>query len=391
MLQAITHQGDQIIIAAKSHAAIQKLKASNQKYYCPVCHSEVRIRAGTEVIPHFAHHANAKCFSIEGGEGEYHEQGKLMIYQWLEKQQLDVKLEPYLSLIKQRPDMLVEIGNKQIAIEFQCATIPKEVINNRSKGYQSSGIQPIWIIGANQLKRITATTLRISPFLLSMMHQFPSSTSNKLFFFCPDTKQFVIAQHVFIINKRSAIAKFRVRQLMKTTIVDLFREKLLADQELLSLWMREKEKFRTKPIHVSRLGHLWQQWLYRNQTSIIYLPSIIHLPVESQYFMKTPLWIWQSKLVMEYLVKISVGSYLERSRINDLFQSEDHYSKKDFPLIYQVKDPINQYLQLLCKLGIIKQYNLSLYKKQKNIIFHANLEQAINADRILLKQLMNAK
>src|SRR5690625_6633327 len=83
----------------------------------------------------------------------YHEKGKLLLYQWLKSQQLHVELEPYLKEIKQQPDILLLLQGKIIAIEYQCARIPIRDIQRRNNGYKQRGIIPIWILGAKQFKR----------------------------------------------------------------------------------------------------------------------------------------------------------------------------------------------------------------------------------------------
>src|SRR5699024_4561598 len=90
----------------------------------------------------------SQCDIKKRGEGEYHYKGKLLLYEWLKSQQKDVKLEAYIPEIKQRPDLLLTVKNKQIAIEFQCATIDPQIIFQRNKGYRRANIIPILILGA---------------------------------------------------------------------------------------------------------------------------------------------------------------------------------------------------------------------------------------------------
>src|SRR5699024_4341246 len=158
---------------------------------------KVIIRAGPQTIPHFFHYQKSECPSVEGGEGAYHEKGKLLLYHWLKKQHTNVFLEKHLPQInqqpdlllltknkkntikyqntyvflekhlpqiKQRPDLLLLTKNKKIAIEYQCVRIPIKLLLKRNKGYQQLGIKPIWILGANQMKRMGQNSLKLDPF-----------------------------------------------------------------------------------------------------------------------------------------------------------------------------------------------------------------------------------
>src|SRR5690625_1270712 len=95
MLQAKSHQGVIVTLATLTKAEIERQKAE-QQFYCPVCNRQVIIKAGSRMIPHFAHKSTLHCPSSEGGEGAYHEKGKLLLYQWLKSQHLQVELEAHL-------------------------------------------------------------------------------------------------------------------------------------------------------------------------------------------------------------------------------------------------------------------------------------------------------
>ncbi|UZN00931.1 competence protein CoiA family protein [Lysinibacillus sp. MHQ-1] len=75
-------------------------------------------------MPHFAHHTQNQCskFFAEG-ESKLHLQGKIQLFEWLQKLRLKVELEPYLTELSQRPDLLVAFDNNNFALEFQCSPI----------------------------------------------------------------------------------------------------------------------------------------------------------------------------------------------------------------------------------------------------------------------------
>src|SRR5699024_11600971 len=86
--------------------------------------------------PHFAHQAKQDCPANRGGEGPVHEKGKLLLYQWLKKHNVDVRLEHYLPNIQQQPDLFLQLNKQRIAIDYQCSKIPITQLQKRNKGYQ---------------------------------------------------------------------------------------------------------------------------------------------------------------------------------------------------------------------------------------------------------------
>src|SRR5690625_4405395 len=186
MLQALTADGNFIILPHLKRKEIEKLKQKKQKFYCPSCKQPVLIRAGKYKMPHFAHYPQMKC-SVErtGGEGPYHEKGKLLLYNWLRRQNYKVSLEMYLPNIQQRADILIRRHPRKLAIEFQTSRIPVEQVFERSTHYLRSNIQPLWILGFNLFRRLRKNRLRINAYTAQFIHQFFKSFPAKLYYFCP--------------------------------------------------------------------------------------------------------------------------------------------------------------------------------------------------------------
>src|SRR5699024_3757174 len=130
-------------------------------------------KAGPQVIAHFAHQMAQDCPNHARGEGVYHERGKLDLFAWFKKQGYQVTLEYYLTKIKQRAYLFIHLGHKRIAIEFQCATISIKEILDRTKGYQSLGIIPIWILGGNRMKRLGNQGLHLTSTDQQFLIQYP--------------------------------------------------------------------------------------------------------------------------------------------------------------------------------------------------------------------------
>lgn len=390
MLQAKTKDGQFVTLALLTKREIANHKARVQ-FFCPMCHEQVMVKAGTKIIPHFAHRSTGNCPSQESGEGAYHEKGKLILYQWLKYQQLDVKLEAYLPEIKQRPDLLVTINQKRIAIEYQCARIPIEHIRKRNEGYHRLGIKPIWIIGANHFKRVNQYQIKLDQFLRQFIHQFSPDAPLTSYFFCPNTFQFSSFQDIQLTTTQQAIGTFTFSPLTNMIFTDLFHQQRLPTEQRYRLWNKEKQRFRLRPrrhLHGKELA--WHQWLYLKQTHVERLPSAIYLPVSAQYLMKTPLWDWQSRLCLELLDPLPIGGHLSVQTCERLLRKH-MIPPADFPLINSNYNPIQQYLALLQQLNILKQRSPYHFTKQSHLLFFESGEQALQMDAKIMNILIQSK
>ncbi len=386
MLQAKTEDGELVTLASLTRQEIAMMKAKGN-FFCPSCNQPVVAKAGTKLIPHFAHASNTRCPSQEGGEGVYHEKGKLLLYQWLKSQQLDVWLETYIPEISQRPDLLLRLKNKTIAIEYQCARIPPELVAKRNRGYARAGIVPIWILGANTLKRYNGHQLKVDQFHLSFIHQFSSDFPRTLYFFCPETQHFILFQDLLFTTLHRASGKMNIRKLQAMNFLDLFHTAYFKQEQLVHIWKREKRAFR---LHIPRYAQgrefAWQQWLYVRNTNRQLLPSFIYLPIDSQHMMKTPPWDWQSRICLDIIHPLTVGSTFHYKSCTHILRSQMH-KPSFFPLIKSAANPITQYLQMLEQLHIIHKQSPTTFRKQMPIHFYEHLEEAMDGDERLMRQL----
>ena len=149
------------IAKTKKNSYLIKATQANhlQEYYCPACNERVHLKKGTINVPHFAHMVGSLCSASSEGETIIHLQGKLALFELFSKQYDEVKLEPWLSKIKQRPDLMLRKGNQWFVIEFQCAPISIQNVQKRTKGYEQLKFKVVWILGEPyQKKRLQAGT-----------------------------------------------------------------------------------------------------------------------------------------------------------------------------------------------------------------------------------------
>lgn len=387
MLQAKLADGRLITPAAVSKKERQELKRANPKFYCPVCNERVILRAGEKVIAHFSHQSKAKCPSTNGGEGVYHEQGKLQIYQWLKKQYIHAELEFYIQEIKQRPDFLIELNGKKIAIEFQCSKIPPVQMFERTKGYKQAGIHVIWILGEKLLKRKTKNIIKIDAFTQTFIHQFSSSYPSTLYYYCPQTSKFIKIQDLYMMGNNRAVGKFEISPLKNMTITDLFSQSFLPKKELSRVWKQEKRHFRLMTRNRLYGEELqWHQWLYLNKLHYETLPAIIHLPVRGAFKMNVANWNWQSRFVFDFLAPLEREAEFSLNQCIRFFRKSIR-TGDNFPLIHSDHHPIQDYLIFLVQLHYLEQTTKQTFRKIKEIYIHPHLEAAIEEDEQLIQKI----
>lgn len=278
---------------------IEKMRGELE-FFCPACNGRVIMKAGIKMVPHFAHRSKANCPSNERGEGAYHEQGKLLLYQWLVKQGITVNLEEYIPEIKQRPDILIQLNQRRIAIEYQCSRISMQEMLERTRGYQSQGITPIWILGANHFHRLKSNQLKINTFILTFIHQYNPEFPLTLYFFDSISTNLIIANDIYLLRRSQAIAKLTIKKLANLQFTNLFQAIPMNKQKLIQEWQQAKYRFRMYPpkkLFGEELA--WYNWLYKKGTHREYLPSIVYLPVTSQFLMTSEPWVWQSRLYQQ--------------------------------------------------------------------------------------------
>ncbi|MHA6251704.1 competence protein CoiA [Oceanobacillus sp. CAU 1775] len=386
MLQAITMDGERITPARMPKEMLRQLKKENDQFYCPSCKEKVILRAGNKVIAHFAHMANTNCIA-SGGEGPYHEKGKLLLYEWFLRQNLSVELEKYLPELKQRPDFYIHLNNRKIVIEYQCARISLPEIINRTNGYKKHGIDVIWILGAKLFKRLGNQIFKLDSFSQSMLHQFSPEYPLSIFYFCPETNKLIKLQNLSFLNNTHVLGKLTIHSLNNINFIELFTPHFLTERELIYGWEREKKRFRFR-----RRGRLygeelqWHQWLYLKKLYIEQLPPIIHLPVPSSYLIKVPTWNWQSRLIYDILQPLHIYGNLSLTSCRHLLRKY-LLPIENFPLINNEQDPILEYLRLLTKLGYLEEISLTHFRKQKDLDDDSQSKLPQQSDAAILKEI----
>ena len=113
-------------------------------FYCLACHSQVRLKNGSVLRPHFAHVELQHCPYHHEAESFEHLELKASLYDWASKES-KTEVESYLADFQQIADLLVV--DKNLALEVQCSSLSLERLKERSDAYRSHGYQVYWLLG----------------------------------------------------------------------------------------------------------------------------------------------------------------------------------------------------------------------------------------------------
>lgn len=374
MLYAFNSECEWKSLYHMSPKAIQD--AREESFYCPVCRSPLQIRAGTKVIPHFAHLRKSGCELAKGGESEKHEKGKWAIYKWLQNQGFNVKLEHYLERIKQRPDIWLEINKKRIAIEYQCAQIPIKHIIKRTASYRKEGIIPFWILGHEHFQRAGSNQIFLNEFTRTFLYYW--SSSYHLFFFDPFNESFIHLSHMRPGVGRFTFANIAIHSLQNLTFSHLLsttesfqNQTKLYFNHWANQWNQNRTVYRKQ---VNSVERHYRQYLYLKGEHFSLIPSACFLPVKGQIHLSTKPFIWQTRLICDYFTPLPLGSPITFPA-KTLTPTPNGY----IPDLYQ------QYLIILAQLNIIEKTGKNIFIKNKEINFHKRMEDALEDDRRTLE------
>lgn len=384
MLQATNREGKIITPSLLPKEAWSHLR--KQSFFCPACKEPVILRAGEQTIPHFAHRPNSRCTLSVKGESFEHKQAKLLLYRWLQQQGLaSLHLEKYLPSIQQRPDLLFSTKKNQVALEYQQVSVPAKEIRKRNAGYKRENIYPLWILGERLLQPLpkpSTNVYRLSFFERQFIRNYHLDGPSQLIYFCPRKERFTVLYDLILLSSQRAFVKYRQLPLSCANLTSLFPKQFLSSKVLFTLWYREKERFRTSPHPVRGKELQYRKWLYHKGVHVEQLPSLIHLPIRLQYIMNCPLWHWQTKLVLDLLHPLPIGSFLSIETCQSLL---DPFVLPSF--MSQLPDLIKEYMQYFIIFKFFAPVKSLGWKKLRSIPFFPYIEVSLKADRYLLRNL----
>ncbi|WP_077600934.1 competence protein CoiA [Oceanobacillus sojae] len=384
MQRAINKKGESILLFRYSLEKVADWKQEKDLFYCPVCKERVIIRSGERVTAHFAHLPNTECLLTGGGEGPYHEKGKLQLFNWLNRFNMQVELEAYFPEISQRADIFVNVGGKKIAVEFQCSRIPKEVVLSRIQGYKSLGIKPVWILGAKYLKQKGAYMFQLNQFLDVFIRSSPQKDYPQLFFYDPFISEIAVLHHLYPLQASRLFAKLLVYPLHKLHFKHLF-QKEKKPENFAAVWAKMISRRRTKVDDFYGDIFKLRKWLYRRGYLFQHLPSICFLPVPYQASTAVPYYKWQTELYVCCIAGLKAGDRIDIAVLKNVLYS--FYSKENSDF----SDALDNYLRQLQQSGYIDIQSSTILRTNREIMYYSSQEQAFLGDQSFFNQFFTEK
>ena len=377
------------VVAAYNKTAQQLHSIRQKSLFCPDCKERVILKAGPIITPHFAHLKHSHCTNYEN-ESEAHLKGKLHLYEWFKKQNIPVSIEHYLPSIKQRADLLIKVKKKYVAVEYQCAPISINEIIERTNGFLSLGIIPIWIFGSSYLSYFHNAAIKLNTVLKAAIHHYSLNKTSKLIFYEPFKRQFTIGSNFYLVKNKGYCHLVR-KQIMNITWPSLFKFETINDNMLFRNWLKEKKNFRSQQrVYQAKADQRFLQQLYNNHLHPQNLPSVIHLPVQNSHMYVTPHYIWQSKIVLNVIHPLNVGENFKWGQVWS--QVKDEF-KQHIQVCYPTPQnhPAYQFLCHLITLGYLRQTKNLTFIKIKSFKFHKTLNKALADDELYLRILLNKR
>jgi competence protein CoiA len=389
LLTALMNNGQRICLADRWEKEKLHSLREQDSFYCPYCHDRVIMKLGDKKIFHFAHLKNRLCEFEHERESEFHLNGKLQLYQWLNTQKVNPILEYFDSSIKQRADILFFIGKKRYALEFQCSTINENIFHKRNSGYISSGYHPLWILGANQLKRKNSYLTSFSDFHFLFLQKI-SSNIWMIPFYCSQTKKFILHQSIQPISIRNAFSDQKIENLDKMVINQLLSPPSGSTIKP-ELWIKELSKWKDKIIrHPGAYQNPFLRELYQSHLNLLLLPPYVGLPIPNSTEIMTPPLIWQTYLFMDVFFKSEINSPISFHDIYKTFKRrviQNQIQLRKLPLIKEDQTTliIYRYLHLLVKVNMLKRVNDNTFMLNKRIYIPKTLMEQKIAEEFFYK------
>lgn len=306
------------------------------------------MRLGSKRIWHFAHLKGHDCTFETEAESAYHLNGKKWLYEWLSAQEIKVKLEPYLPLLKQRPDLLARLHSNDIPLEFQCSSMDPLLLVKRTESFQKAGMAPIWILGGNRLKRTGMNIFQIPQMdWLTLRKASMAGPNVFLLYFCPETKQFAVLSNIIPYNASKVFASIHYLPISSFSIHDLYRISQPRSFKPPAFWLKVKERWRLNAFRSRTRSHLYVRNLFGHLSLI---PPAAGLPTPHLFLIETPVFLWQSWLFHRFYLEWPAGKKISLAHIKSAFRSlvlQGIFQVRHLPLI-SISDETPALLEYLC-------------------------------------------
>ncbi|MBG9818864.1 MULTISPECIES: competence protein CoiA family protein [Bacillus] len=356
------------------------------KFYCPECREEVQLKLGEHRVYHFAHKQLTAC-PLASGETAYHQAGKEAIMNWLRRLGYKPALEKYMSKIHQRPDVTVSTGSAAYAIEFQCANISRQELRKRTAGFCEAGLLPIWMIGANRLKRKSAQLFSFSSIHWGILRE---SEKRRLIFFCPIQNRFIHLDQFLVFQPTKVCAAMTVRPPSAYRELPALLSPPSNRRQVNQQWLKCIQQFRQRPPRIlsnesKRLRDIFYE---HHQTAFPFLPTELFIPLQEAYIFTSPVYVWQGCLY-DWMVR-KKGNGNGRVTIQQLMMEINRcVQMKEVKLRYgdvsreEIKEVITAYVKGLIRQGFLHMTKEGNYEVSSNQMPIRTADEVLKRDAFL--------
>jgi len=310
MLTAVNESGRRFSLQGEERLETLKKLRDKHRFYCEACGKPLILKLGQKVAWHFAHKPNMSCHGENEPESIVHLEGKRALYHWLNAQGEFPILEKYIPDIKQRADLFLHHHPKAIAIEYQCSNLTPQRFMERTAGYLSLDIRPIWILGENRLKNYGSYIYRwhLTEELLLNRKGKPYAL-----FFSATSNRFIILHHFWPLASSTVVADRTEIPAEQFCLHDLWQPPLLTHDlpQKAQIWLQQKSKWRTrKSEHPSRLERYVLAICKKRGLPFESFPAYIGLPIPEALPIASPPFLWQAWLILQFIHGRPLGSIL---------------------------------------------------------------------------------
>lgn len=353
-----------------------------ESFFCIACGKEVQMKLGKQKSWHFAHKKMDACLAFYEAESMYHMHGKELLYRWFKRQNFPVYIEHYLPEIQQRPDIFIERAGRTIAIEYQCANLSIEQLYKRTYSYWRAGIQVIWIIGGNQLKKHSAYWMKFSSLMAFSLQSYPQPF---LIFFCPKQKLFMKCAFLTLFSTSVSFSHTLHLPTDTTTFEMLFAPVSFRKETLGEEWKKRKSYFRQNALSIWNYNYKsLLRLLYQYKCTPANFPSEIGVPLPSSFAFQTNPFIWQAFLYMKCIGELAVGDYISLQYACSYVKK--YTKRRMLPYFSQHiwKVAVTEYMVFLCYAGVLQKVGTYKYRKKRGVVMLKTEEEVMKYDEICL-------
>lgn len=367
-----------IISLAETHSLtfLHQLR-QRERFYCRQCEEKVILKLGNKRIPHFAHEKGSNCLQQYERESQYHMGGKLRLYDWLKEIGLSPKLEYYFPDIKQRADITFTFEDKTYCVEYQCSSISEEDFIKRTKGYEKLSLQPLWILGGNNINRKNGQKISLSAFHYLFLQK---SSSNQWYIpsYCPQINKFIMITNIIPLSVRNSFASFQIKSLGSGALNDLLNPPA-APQPSMKDWREGVKHLKTSLLmNKAFFNSPFCKELYSLSLNPLLLPPYIGIPLSLNPVIEEPPFIWQTFFFIDVLFGRSPDREISFSEVYLAFLKRIKKKQLHLRVLPNIKETLlpfllEEYLQRLEEVSVIKKEGKRKFSVRRVITPEDNL------------------